>query len=164
MRPCFFPSGEPWAPPACPYTCCARCWPTATASTRTGHAERLAHPPGGWLHYITNKTIVGGFLGGLVGVGLTKKRLNVTASSGDLMVSPLLPGLRSGWLGCFFSALENGTYGTAPVLLWASTSAMASSATPPGSTKSSFWRRWRCYCGCWNGAGVWPMAGGFSYF
>ncbi len=82
------------------------------------HHEMLAHPPGGWLYYSTNKTIVGGFLGGLVGVELTKKRLDATARSGDLMVFPILLGLSIGRLGCFFSGLEDGTYGTATTLPW----------------------------------------------
>ena len=82
------------------------------------HPELLLHPPGGGLYYFTNKTIVGGFLGGLLGVELTKKRLGVTASSGDLMVFPLLLGLGIGRVGCFFSGLEDGTYGTATTLPW----------------------------------------------
>ena len=82
------------------------------------HPDLLAHPPGGWLYYFTNKTIVGGFLGGLIGVELTKKRLGVTASSGDLMVFPILLGLSIGRLGCFFSGLEDGTFGTATILPW----------------------------------------------
>ena len=82
------------------------------------HPALLAHPPGGWLYYFTNKTIVGGFLGGLLGVEFTKKRLGVTASSGDLLVFPLLLGLAVGRLGCFFSGLEDGTYGTATTLPW----------------------------------------------
>ena len=82
------------------------------------HPELLAHPTGGWLYYFTNKTIVGGFLGGLIGVELTKKRLGITASSGDLMVFPLLLGLSIGRLGCFLSGLEDGTYGTATTLPW----------------------------------------------
>ncbi|GAB3740640.1 prolipoprotein diacylglyceryl transferase [Hymenobacter agri] len=82
------------------------------------HPAELLHPPGGWLYYFTNKTIVGGFLGGLVGVELTKKYLGVTASSGDLMVFPIILGLAIGRLGCFFSGLEDGTYGTATSLPW----------------------------------------------
>ena len=82
------------------------------------HPELLAHPPDGWLYYFTNKTIVGGFLGGLIGVELTKNRLGVTASSGDLMVFPILLGLGIGRLGCFFSGLADGTYGTATTLPW----------------------------------------------
>jgi len=57
-------------------------------------------------------------VGGLIGVMLTKKRLGVTASSGDLLVFPLLLGLSIGRLGCFFSGLEDGTYGTATALPW----------------------------------------------
>ncbi|WP_046243384.1 prolipoprotein diacylglyceryl transferase [Hymenobacter terrenus] len=82
------------------------------------HPELLLHPPGGWLYYFTNKTIVGGFLGGLIGVELTKKRLGITVSSGDLMVFPLLLGLGIGRIGCFLSGLEDGTYGTATALPW----------------------------------------------
>jgi phosphatidylglycerol:prolipoprotein diacylglycerol transferase len=82
------------------------------------HPELLLHPPGGWLYYTTNKTIVGGFLGGLLGVELTKKRLGITASSGDLMVYPLLLGLAIGRLGCHLSGLEDGTFGTATRLPW----------------------------------------------
>ena len=82
------------------------------------HPALLLHPPGGWLYYATNKTIVGGFLGGLIGVELTKKRLGITASSGDLMVFPLLLGLGIGRVGCFLSGLEDGTYGTATALPW----------------------------------------------
>lgn len=82
------------------------------------HPAELLHPPGGWPYYFSNKTIVGGFLGGLLGVELTKKRLGITASSGDLMVFPLLLGLGIGRLGCFLSGLEDGTYGTATALPW----------------------------------------------
>ncbi|GAB2786498.1 prolipoprotein diacylglyceryltransferase [Hymenobacter luteus] len=82
------------------------------------HPELLLDPPGGWLYYFTNKTIVGGLLGGLVGVELTKKRLGVTTSSGDLMVYPILLAMCIGRLGCHLSGLEDGTYGTATTLPW----------------------------------------------
>jgi phosphatidylglycerol:prolipoprotein diacylglycerol transferase len=82
------------------------------------HPALLLHPPGGWLYYFTNKTIVGGFLGGLVGVELTKKYLGIKTSSGDLMVFPLLLGLSIGRLGCHLSGLTDGTFGTATSLPW----------------------------------------------
>ncbi|MGI4832513.1 MAG: prolipoprotein diacylglyceryl transferase family protein [Janthinobacterium lividum] len=82
------------------------------------HPAELLHPPGGWLYYFTNKTIVGGFLGGLVGVELTKNYLGITASSGDLMVFPLLLGLGIGRLGCHLSGLQDGTFGTPTRLPW----------------------------------------------
>jgi len=77
----------------------------------------LAHPPGGWLYYFTNKTIVGGFLGGLVGVELTKKYLGIRTSSGDLMVFPLL-GLAISQVGCHLSGLTDGIFGTLTSLPW----------------------------------------------
>jgi len=82
------------------------------------HPELLLHPPGGWVYYFTNKTIVGGLLGGLLGVELTKKRLGITASSGDLMVYPIILGMGIGRLGCHLSGLEDGTFGTATTLPW----------------------------------------------
>ena len=82
------------------------------------HPTLLLHPPGGWLYYATNKTIVGGFLGGLIGVELVKKRLGIRASSGDLMVFPILLGLALGRLGCHLSGLQDGTFGTATRLPW----------------------------------------------
>jgi phosphatidylglycerol:prolipoprotein diacylglycerol transferase len=82
------------------------------------HPALLLHPPGGWLYYFTNKTIVGGFLGGLVGVELTKKYLGIRTSSGDLMVFPLLLGLAIGRVGCHLSGLTDGTFGTPTPLPW----------------------------------------------
>ena len=82
------------------------------------HPALLLHPPGGWLYYTTNKTIVGGFLGGLIGVELTKKYLGIRSSSGDLMVFPLLLGLAIGRVGCHFSGLTDGTFGTPTRLPW----------------------------------------------
>jgi phosphatidylglycerol---prolipoprotein diacylglyceryl transferase len=82
------------------------------------HPAELLHPPGGWPYFFTNKTILGGLLGGLIGVELTKKRLGVTASSGDLMVYPLILGMTIGRIGCFLSGLEDGTFGTPTTLPW----------------------------------------------
>lgn len=58
-------------------------------------------------------------LGGLIGVELTKKQLGVTASSGDLMVYPLILAMVIGRTGCFLAGLEDGTYGIASNLPWA---------------------------------------------
>ena len=66
-----------------------------------------------------NKTIVGGMLGGLIGVELTKKRLGVTVSSGDMMVYPLILAMVIGRTGCFLAGLEDGTFGIASNLPWA---------------------------------------------
>lgn len=71
------------------------------------------------LYVMGNKTIVGGMLGGLIGVELTKKRLGVTASSGDLMVYPLILAMIIGRMGCFLAGLDDGTYGIPSNLPWA---------------------------------------------
>lgn len=71
------------------------------------------------IYFMGNKTIVGGFLGGLIGVELTKKKIGVTVSSGDLMVYPLIIAMIIGRIGCFLAGLEDGTYGVASNLPWA---------------------------------------------
>lgn len=71
------------------------------------------------IYFMGNKTIVGGMLGGLIGVELTKKKIGVTASSGDLMVYPLMLAMIIGRTGCFLAGLEDGTYGVASNLPWA---------------------------------------------
>jgi len=71
------------------------------------------------VYFMGNKTIVGGMLGGLIGVELTKKRIGVTASSGDLMVYPLILAMVIGRTGCFLAGLEDGTYGIPSNLPWA---------------------------------------------
>ena len=71
------------------------------------------------IYFMGNKTIVGGMLGGLIGVEFTKKRIGVTASSGDLMVYPLILAMVIGRTGCFLAGLEDGTYGIPSSLPWA---------------------------------------------
>lgn len=68
--------------------------------------------------FMGNKTIIGGFLGGLIGVELVKKAIGVTQSSGDLMVYPLILAMVIGRTGCFLAGLEDGTYGVATTLPW----------------------------------------------
>jgi phosphatidylglycerol---prolipoprotein diacylglyceryl transferase len=70
------------------------------------------------IYLMGNKTIVGGFLGGLIGVELTKEKLGVTFSSGDMMVYPLILAMVIGRTGCFLAGLEDGTYGVATNLPW----------------------------------------------
>ena len=70
------------------------------------------------LFFMANKTVLGGFIGGLVGVELTKKAINVHTSSGDLMVFPILLGLIIGRIGCHLEGLEDGTFGKPTTLPW----------------------------------------------
>jgi phosphatidylglycerol:prolipoprotein diacylglycerol transferase len=67
---------------------------------------------------LVGKSIVGGLLGGLVGVELTKKLLRQTASTGDDIVVPLAVGMAIGRLGCFFAGLSDRTYGLPTTLPW----------------------------------------------
>lgn len=70
-------------------------------------------------YFMGNTTIVGGLLGGLAGVEITKKIIGVSASSGDLMVYPIILAMLVGRLGCFLAGLPDGTYGIASNLPWA---------------------------------------------
>jgi phosphatidylglycerol:prolipoprotein diacylglycerol transferase len=64
------------------------------------------------------KTIVGGLLGGWAGVEVAKWRCGVSRSTGDLFVWPLAFGTAIGRLGCFFTGLDDHTYGIATTLPW----------------------------------------------
>ena len=66
-----------------------------------------------------NKTVVGGFLGGLVGVELVKKIIGEKKASGDLFVYPMIAGLIIGRLGCFSMGVFEETYGYPTALPWA---------------------------------------------
>lgn len=74
----------------------------------------------GWALFIAfnNRTVVGGLLGGLVGVELTKKLIGVSTSSGDLFTYPLILGMMIGRVGCLLGGLEDNTYGTPTDLPW----------------------------------------------
>jgi prolipoprotein diacylglyceryltransferase len=80
-------------------------------SVTLAHASDLAFLLGG-------KSIVGGLLGGLVAVELTKVRLGEARSSGDLYVLPLCLGISVGRIGCFLTGLPDHTYGVATTLPW----------------------------------------------
>ena len=71
-----------------------------------------------WRHLLEGKSIVGGLLGGLVGVELTKKTVGVAASTGDAFVLPLAVGMCIGRIGCFLSGLADHTYGNPTALPW----------------------------------------------
>ena len=66
-----------------------------------------------------NKTVVGGFLGGLAGVEGMKKIIGEKRSSGDLFVYPMILALIIGRIGCFSMGVYEETYGVASHLPWA---------------------------------------------
>jgi phosphatidylglycerol:prolipoprotein diacylglycerol transferase len=75
--------------------------------------------PNYWLYFYMNKTIVGGLLGGLMAVEITKYFLNERSSSGDLFTYPLLLAMIIGRLGCFTMGIHEPTFGVHTTLPWA---------------------------------------------
>jgi phosphatidylglycerol---prolipoprotein diacylglyceryl transferase len=65
-----------------------------------------------WLYIYSNKTVLGGFLGGLFGVELIKKIIGEKHSSGDLFTYPIILALIIGRMGCFSMGVYEETYGT----------------------------------------------------
>jgi phosphatidylglycerol---prolipoprotein diacylglyceryl transferase len=65
------------------------------------------------------KTVVGGLLGGLIGVELTKKLIGVRISTGDLFVFPLITAIVIGRIGCFLTGPADRTHGLPSDLPWA---------------------------------------------
>jgi phosphatidylglycerol---prolipoprotein diacylglyceryl transferase len=63
------------------------------------------------LYLYSNKTVLGGFLGGLAGVEIIKKSMGETRASGDLFVYPILLALCIGRIGCFSMGVYEQTYG-----------------------------------------------------
>jgi len=72
-----------------------------------------------WLYFYGNKTIVGGLLGGLLFVEITKFFLKEKSSSGDLFTYPLILAMIIGRLGCFSAGIYEPTFGVASSLPWA---------------------------------------------
>ncbi len=71
------------------------------------------------IYFMSNKTIAGGLIGGLVVVEATKLLLGIKTSSGDLMTYPLMLAMVIGRVGCHLSGLEDGTIGLPSELPWA---------------------------------------------
>ena len=71
----------------------------------------LVKAPNPLIYFYTNKTVVGGFLGGLFGVELVKKIIGEKQSSGDLFTYPMILALIIGRIGCFGMGVYEETYG-----------------------------------------------------
>ena len=65
------------------------------------------------------KTVVGGLLGGLIGVEITKKIIGVEQRTGDLFVLPLITAISVGRIGCFLVGPIDHTAGLPSKLPWA---------------------------------------------
>lgn len=64
-----------------------------------------------WMYFYQNKTVLGGFLGGVAGVEVIKKIIGEKQNSGDLFVYPILLALIIGRIGCFSMGVWEETYG-----------------------------------------------------
>lgn len=71
------------------------------------------------LYFYQNKTVVGGFVGGLFGVELIKKLIKEPQPSGDLFTYPTILALIIGRIGCFSMGIFEETYGVPSTLPWA---------------------------------------------
>ncbi len=69
-------------------------------------------------YFYQNKTVIGGLIGGLFLVELTKLLLKEKENSGDLFVYPLLLALIIGRIGCFSMGVYEETYGLPTALPW----------------------------------------------
>ncbi|HVT39519.1 MAG TPA: prolipoprotein diacylglyceryl transferase family protein [Gemmatimonadaceae bacterium] len=63
------------------------------------------------------KTIIGGLVGGLIAVELTKRILGLKTATGDLFAVPLSIGIAIGRVGCFLTGLSDNTHGN-PTTRW----------------------------------------------
>lgn len=70
-------------------------------------------------YFYQNKTVLGGFLGGLAGVEIAKKMIREKNASGDLFVYPIILALIIGRIGCFSMGIYEETYGTVTKVPWA---------------------------------------------
>ena len=71
-----------------------------------------------FLYFYQNKTVLGGFVGGLFLVEAVKKIIGETQASGDLFVFPVILALIIGRIGCFSMGVYEETYGTETSLPW----------------------------------------------
>lgn len=71
------------------------------------------------IYIFSNKTVLGGLVGGLFFTEITKKIIGEKNSSGDLYVYPIILGMIIGRIGCFLAGVSEMTYGIASDLPWA---------------------------------------------
>ena len=72
-----------------------------------------------FIYYLQGQTIVGGLLGGILGIEITKKVIKEKRSTGDVYVYPLILGIVIGRIGCFLTGVSDRTVGIASNLPWA---------------------------------------------
>jgi phosphatidylglycerol:prolipoprotein diacylglycerol transferase len=70
------------------------------------------------LTIFAQQTIVGGIIGGIVGVEITKKIKSIRTATGDIYVFPLILGIMIGRVGCFLTGVSDRTVGLPCSLPW----------------------------------------------
>jgi prolipoprotein diacylglyceryltransferase len=78
----------------------------------------MIHSKNIFWYFYSNKTVVGGFLGGLAGVEVVKYFIKEKKSSGDLFTYPMILALIIGRIGCFSMGIYEETYGSPTSLSW----------------------------------------------
>lgn len=76
------------------------------------NVDEWLNSPRPLLYLFTMRTIAGGFIGGWLFVEIAKFFLKIKASSGDVMVYPILAALVIGRLGCFSQGVFDMTHGS----------------------------------------------------
>jgi len=64
------------------------------------------------------KSVIGGLAGAILAIEILKRRLGIAESTGLRFAAPLAASIAVGRLGCFFSGIEDRTYGTPTSLPW----------------------------------------------
>lgn len=68
--------------------------------------------------FFSNKTIIGGIAGGIIGIEVAKKVLKIKNRTGDNVVMPLVVAIIIGRIGCQYLGVADGTIGTVCNYLW----------------------------------------------
>jgi prolipoprotein diacylglyceryltransferase len=75
--------------------------------------------PVSWLYYVGSQTVLGGLVGGILGVEVTKKIIGLKRRTGDVFTFPILFAIMIGRVGCLMTGVSDGTVGLPSSLPWA---------------------------------------------
>ncbi|MEN9524111.1 MAG: hypothetical protein RL536_180 [Candidatus Parcubacteria bacterium] len=72
-----------------------------------------------WLYYVGSQTVLGGLIGGIIGVEISKKIIGLKRKTGDVFVFPIMLAIMIGRIGCLMTGVTDGTVGLPSNLPWA---------------------------------------------